>query len=48
MCLHLAGWPTELFGVRTGLVVTGALGMISAAVIGFLLWRNAKRVRICD
>jgi MFS family permease len=44
----LAGWLTEQFGVRTGLVVTGALGMISAAVIGFLLWRNARRVRICE
>ena len=30
----LAGWLTEDFGVRTGLVVTGALGMLSAAVIG--------------
>jgi hypothetical protein len=30
------------------LVVTGALGMLSAAVIGFLLWRGARRVRICD
>lgn len=39
----LAGWLTEQFGVRTGLVVTGALGMLSALVIGFLLWRNAKR-----
>ena len=27
----LAGWLTEQFGVRTGLVVTGALGMLSAA-----------------
>jgi MFS family permease len=44
----LAGWLTEQFGVRTGLVVTGALGMVSAAVIGFLLWRDARRVRICD
>ena len=39
----LAGWLTEEFGVRTGLVVTGALGMLSAAVIGLLLWRNARR-----
>jgi MFS family permease len=44
----LAGWFTEQFGVRTGLVVTGALGMLSAAVIGFLLRRGARRVRICD
>ncbi|UKA49073.1 MFS transporter [Arthrobacter sp. FW305-123] len=35
----LAGWLTEDFGVRAGLVVTGALGMVSAAIIGFLLWR---------
>lgn len=34
----LAGWLTEEFGVRTGLVVTGALGMLSAAVIAALLW----------
>ena len=27
----LAGWLTEQFGVRTGLVVTGALGMLSGA-----------------
>ncbi|NWL12043.1 MFS transporter [Paenarthrobacter nitroguajacolicus] len=39
----LAGWLTEDFGVRTGLVVTGALGMLSAAVIGFLLWRFSAR-----
>lgn len=39
----LAGWLTEEFGVRTGLVVTGALGMFSAAVIGFLLWRHSRR-----
>ncbi|PTT64108.1 MFS transporter [Arthrobacter sp. HMWF013] len=41
----LAGWLTEEFGVRTGLVVTGALGMLSAAVIGFLLWLNSRRAR---
>ncbi|PRB44896.1 MFS transporter [Arthrobacter sp. MYb23] len=41
----LAGWLTEDFGVRTGLVVTGALGMLSAAVIGFLLWRYSARRR---
>ncbi|WP_024817929.1 MFS transporter [Arthrobacter sp. 31Y] len=41
----LAGWLTEDFGVRTGLVVTGALGMVSAAVIGFLLWRFSVRRR---
>ncbi|MFB8368245.1 MFS transporter [Pseudarthrobacter sp. NPDC055928] len=39
----LAGWLTEQFGVRTGLVVTGVLGMFSALVIGFLLWRNSRR-----
>ncbi|BCW60076.1 MFS transporter [Arthrobacter sp. StoSoilB20] len=39
----LAGWLTEDFGVRAGLVVTGALGMASAAVIGFLLWRYSVR-----
>jgi MFS family permease len=39
----LAGWLTEGFGVRTGLVVTGALGMMSAAVIGFLLWMYSRR-----
>ncbi|MFE4197189.1 MFS transporter [Paenarthrobacter sp. NPDC056912] len=41
----LAGWLTEEFGVRTGLVVTGALGMASAAVIGVLLWTYSKRQR---
>jgi MFS family permease len=41
----LAGWLTEDFGVRTGLVVTGALGMVSAAVIGVLLWRYSLRGR---
>ncbi|HJW00662.1 MAG TPA: MFS transporter [Arthrobacter sp.] len=41
----LAGWLTEQFGVRSGLVVTGALGMLSALVIGFLLWRSSRRVR---
>ncbi len=41
----LAGWLTEDFGVRTGLVVTGAMGMLSAAVIGFLLWRYSARRR---
>jgi MFS family permease len=44
----LAGWLTEQFCVRTALVVTGALGMVSAAVLGFLQWRDARRVRICD
>lgn len=39
----LAGWLTEDFGVRTGLVITGALGMASAAVIGLLLWRCSRR-----
>ncbi|HEY9357751.1 MAG TPA: MFS transporter [Arthrobacter sp.] len=39
----LAGWLTEQFGVRTGLVVTGALGMLSALIIGFLLWRTSRR-----
>ncbi len=39
----LAGWLTEQFGVRLGLVVTGALGMLSAAVIGLLLWLNSRR-----
>jgi hypothetical protein len=39
----LAGWLTEEFGVRAGLVVTGALGMMSAVVIGLLLWLNARR-----
>lgn len=41
----LAGWLTEDFGVRAGLVVTGALGMVSAAVVGFLLWRYSARRR---
>ncbi|WGM19634.1 MFS transporter [Paenarthrobacter sp. OM7] len=41
----LAGWLTEDFGVRTGLVVTGALGMASAAVIGFVLWSCSRRRR---
>lgn len=41
----LAGWLTEEFGVRTGLVVTGALGVTSAGVIGLLLWQNARRSR---
>ncbi|MCD4851691.1 MFS transporter [Arthrobacter sp. AK01] len=42
----LAGWLTEDFGVRAGLVVTGALGMASAVVIGLLLWRySARRTR---
>ncbi|MEQ4567710.1 MFS transporter [Paenarthrobacter sp. CAP02] len=39
----LAGWLTEDFGVRTGLVITGALGMASATVIGLLLWRYSRR-----
>jgi MFS family permease len=39
----LAGWLTEQFGVRTGLVVTGALGMFSAVVVGLLLWRHGRR-----
>ena len=39
----LAGWLTEEFGVRTGLVVTGGLGMLSAVVIGLLLWRHGRR-----
>jgi MFS family permease len=38
----LAGWLTEQFGVRLGLVATGALGMLSAAVIGLLLWLNRR------
>jgi MFS family permease len=41
----LAGWLTEQFGVRTGLVVTGGLGMLSAAVVGLLLWRHGRRAR---
>ncbi|UKA66118.1 MFS transporter [Arthrobacter sp. FW306-05-C] len=39
----LAGWLTEQFGVRTGLVATGALGMLSAAVVGLLLWWHGRR-----
>lgn len=39
----LAGWLTEQFGVRTGLVVTGGLGMLSAAVVGLLLWWHGRR-----
>jgi uncharacterized membrane protein YfcA len=39
----LAGWLTEQFGVREGLVVTGALGALSAAVVGLLMWRNSRR-----
>ncbi|MFF1252823.1 MFS transporter [Pseudarthrobacter sp. NPDC058329] len=39
----LAGWLTEQFGVRLGLVATGGLGMLSAVVIGALLWRNSRR-----
>ena len=41
----LAGWLTEQCGVRGGLVVTGSLGMLSALVIGFLLWRHGQRTR---
>lgn len=41
----LAGWLTELLGVRAGLVITGGLGMLSAAVIGLLLWRNSRQVQ---
>ena len=41
----LAGWLTEQLGVRAGLVITGGLGMLSAAVIGLLLWRNSRQVR---
>lgn len=40
----LAGWLTEQFGVRLGLVATGALGMLSAAVIGLLLWLHRRRM----
>jgi MFS family permease len=40
----LAGWLTEQFGVRLGLVATGALGMVSAAVIGLLLWLHRRRM----
>lgn len=39
----LAGWLTEQFGVRTGLVVTGGLGMLSAIIIGLLLWWHGRR-----
>ncbi|MDQ0767775.1 MFS family permease [Pseudarthrobacter defluvii] len=39
----LAGWLTEQFGVRAGLLVTGGLGMLSAAVVGLLLWRHSRR-----
>jgi MFS family permease len=39
----LAGWLTEQFGVRLGLVATGALGMLSAVVVGLLLWLNGRR-----
>lgn len=39
----LAGWLTEQFGVRAGLVVTGGLGMLSAVVVGLLLWRHGRR-----
>lgn len=39
----LAGWLTEQFGVRAGLVVTGGLGMLSAVVIGLLLWLHGRR-----
>jgi MFS family permease len=39
----LAGWLTEQFGVRLGLVATGAGGILSAVVIGILLWLNARR-----
>jgi len=39
----LAGWLTEQFGVRAGLVVTGGLVMLSAAVVGLLLWRHGRR-----
>nr|WP_082483986.1 MFS transporter [Arthrobacter sp. Leaf141] len=42
----LAGWLTEQFGVRTGLVVTGALCVVSAVVIGLLLWLHGRRVRV--
>lgn len=41
----LAGWLTESFGVREGLVVTGALGILSAGVVGLLLWLNSKPVK---
>ncbi|VXC01861.1 Predicted arabinose efflux permease, MFS family [Arthrobacter sp. 9AX] len=38
----LAGWLTGQFGVRMGLVATGAGGALSAAVIGILLWLNSR------
>jgi MFS family permease len=38
----LAGWLTEEFGVRTGLVVTGGLGMASAVVVAVLLRRRSR------
>lgn len=38
----LAGWLTEEFGVRTGLVVTGGLGMASAVVVGLLLRKRSR------
>ena len=41
----LAGWLTELLGVRAGLVITGGLGMLSAAAIGLLLWRHSRQVQ---
>lgn len=40
----LAGWLTEEFGVRIGLVTTGALGMASAGVIGLLLALHRRRI----
>jgi MFS family permease len=40
----LAGWLTEQFGVRAGLVITGGLGMLSALVIGLLLWLHGRRL----
>ncbi|MEE2522224.1 MFS transporter [Pseudarthrobacter sp. J75] len=42
----LAGWLTEAFGVREGLVTTGALGILSAAAVGLLLWRNGQNAKI--
>jgi MFS family permease len=39
----LAGWLTEWLGVRAGLVMTGALGMVSAAMIAGLLWLHGRR-----
>ncbi|MGX5717440.1 MFS transporter [Arthrobacter sp. MAHUQ-56] len=41
----LAGWLTGQVGVRTGLVITGSLGMLSAGVIGVLLWWHGRRQR---